>query len=182
MDRHRSSGLRPHEKTPRERGRSRARRLAAAAGALGAVALGLAGAPAHANQIGRNDSMTCSGLGCMDVYEYRCLQTSDRICFTFDGSGGDEAAHTFHVSVVGTSPATLVGTSDGDVVADGDGVASFCLERPGKAGAMRALVGIATTSPVPPNASYLVFGECWKGDIISGTESRKTTFSLKQDE
>src|SRR5262245_38138080 len=108
-------------------------RMAAIAVAA-AVALGSGATPALAladTFITKAETLNCSGGGCVDSWEVKCVEMSHQLCVTventIDAPGGIQP--TLFVAGVATAPAGILGQAYVELSIDPD--VQFCFEKSG---------------------------------------------------
>jgi hypothetical protein len=151
-----------------------ARSAALAAMLVGATIAG----PARAGEAGKIETIGCSAFACVDTFELRCPQASSFLCITITPDESDDF-QSYSLTAVATAPSTMTGQAY--VRNFGDAQVTQCLQRPQREGTMKALA-MVTGSGGPGPLRYELSAECFAGDFVNGLESKKTTFSLKQDE
>jgi hypothetical protein len=117
-----------------------------------AAALLVAGAstPARANVVERNSETLGCSMSCQDTFEVKCTQKADYLCVTLRADSSDQMA-MFEATAVGLLPNAMLGQAKSGLVAD-QGEKTFCLNRPGGLGTMKALVAVNSIGGVSDRA------------------------------
>jgi hypothetical protein len=144
-------------------------RCAALAAALGALALS---APARAELVVRDEAVGCS-LDCQDSFEVRCTEKAAAICVTVRGQTSGPVQ--FESIGIGLAPDPFLGDA-AKIITGAQTARTFCLQRPGGPGTMKALVEVNALGP-QAGYSYQLSAGCYVG-----LSSKRTIVTREQNE
>jgi len=169
--------MRKHARQPRPRAA-----VLVLAPALGAVLLvgAAATAPAHANEVVRNEAVACDDGSCVDSFEVKCAQASAFLCVDVEGTDSDPTDYA--VAGFMSAPTTMYGRAERANAFSG-GSDRICFIRPAE-GTMKALVTVTaynSGTPHPPTRSYRLAAECTR-NFDNAFATRNTTVTRKQNE